>query len=377
MGDAMGDYGMYDTRDLADIEDDSDSGSATIRKVLIMGDAADDAREYAAIEADYDANMYRKPRGPRPTHLPTARERAERELAAAQERLAALDAVADRFGEEPPVGTVITFRKRFPDSNREYSYAALRTKSERVVGGGWFLTGRDGSRPRTWEWLTEFIGDSRFRVIEPPGWSWADDDGKPLPPVKSFFVAQDEAAAFLGATAAAIRLRENATVAPLPGEPEKTPAPGESGYDAAKFEAATRRKYHNPLAPFTLVIKAGQWTVLDRRESDANRQIVATFPADADGVRRADQSVRDRNRAVREDILALRVEPPVGARVRSMDNRHLWAQRMPGGWMRFHGKTMQAVRLSWPTVCRQLSQGGWSSDRIEPGTPDSTEMFDV
>jgi hypothetical protein len=300
MGDAMGDYGMYDTR----------------RRVDRPG-------------------------------LSSERRHIEREMAKLRARVAELDAAADRFGEEPPVGTVITFEKQFPNSIKTYSYAAIRTGPERVAGAGWFLTGRDASQPRTWAWLTDFIGDGPFRVIAP-------ESGK-----SKFFnvmlgdhtfsnmvLAVDEAGkTTLGVDPARPKMTDLARAARKLGlftvAPEEVKRPLE--------------RVANPVAPF-YAIETGDrlsWAVCDSRVAEQPAVVVA-FPADHDGERRARQSAADRNRVVWHSYRAGLEEPPVGARVRSKSNPRLWAVREDNGWTRYNGSVMQCARLRWETARRQL-----------------------
>lgn len=61
------------------------------------------------------------------------------------------EAIADDI-EEPPMGSVVTFKRVW--DNRVYYYAAIRTEI------GWSLTGKAGSRARTWAELQKFAGDA-------------------------------------------------------------------------------------------------------------------------------------------------------------------------------------------------------------------------
>lgn len=58
---------------------------------------------------------------------------------------------------EPPIGTVITFERTW--EGRTYLYAAVRSEP------GWFLTGKAGSRVRTWAELQKFAGDTRIGAM--------------------------------------------------------------------------------------------------------------------------------------------------------------------------------------------------------------------
>lgn len=330
---------------------------------------------------------------------------AQNEMRKAQDRLAELNAAASRFGPEPPVGTVITFTKRFPGSLKTYSYAALRVGPERAVGGGWFLTGRDGKRPQTWAWLCDFIGDGPFRVIEPD-----DSTARFLGGKSKFFnvvvnehmpsdmvLMFDEAGEVLrvGVDPAFGRADELAdliankkialsAVTKRPGDEfpsTKAAAPGEAGYDPDKFANATLAKL---ALPFEAVARSRElvgggkhvtWVVRDRRIfTSRNEGIVAEFPAAKNGEMRARQSAADRNRPIWAEMLTLKSEPPVGARVRSKSTPRRWAVRKADGWMRYNGTVVQGVRLNWDTVRMQLA-GRLSSQWIEPGTHDSTELF--
>lgn len=64
---------------------------------------------------------------------------------------AQLDEIA-AYPDEPGVGSVITFTKRFSGRNK-YDYTAVRT-----TGGLWFCTGQERGG-RTWISLMEFINN--------------------------------------------------------------------------------------------------------------------------------------------------------------------------------------------------------------------------
>lgn len=66
-----------------------------------------------------------------------------------QERLAQLVSMPPEPSDE--TGVVVGFTKTF-GGGREYTYAAVRAGN-----GYWYCTGRQGSPPRTWEQLVEFI----------------------------------------------------------------------------------------------------------------------------------------------------------------------------------------------------------------------------
>lgn len=278
---------------------------------------------------------------PRETALRRAIARNEAELARLE---AERERRAERFGEEPPVGSVITFTKLFSDPAKPYSYAALRTGPERVSGGGWYITGRDGKQPRDWDALCEFIGDNPFRVIPPSGVAGHQVDGGP------FVVMVDEAAAILGAV--------------------------KDGWREAEPKSATERALAK-LHPFIVGREpnGGRWQVIDERlqlQVDAITQkpldIIKTYPANDKGRARAHQSVRDRNKAYRDQVRQLEVEPPVGSRVSSVEDARRWAHRKPDGWTRYNGSHIQGVRLGWESVLRQLGE-------IRPGVGRSYEMI--
>jgi hypothetical protein len=360
-----------------------------------MGDALDD---FMGGRTDWPFPLHGSANRP---GLSSERRHIEREMDKLRARLGELDEAANRFGEEPPVGTVITFKKRFPHkpnttmADKTYSYAAIRTGPERVAGAGWYLTGRDGSQPRTWAWLTDFIGDGPFRVIAPE----FDGGGKASffnvlfddrMPSNLVLIVDETGKTTVGVDPAepgrvtmsdlARATRKLGTFGVAPEDVERPlAAPGESGYDPEKFEAATRAKYaETALEPFwamfveATINSSAAWVVRDRRVTSDSAGpggvVVATFPADDDGKRRALQSVADRNRPVRREMLKLKTEPPVGARVRSVVNRRSWARREPQGWVRYSGTRIQGVRLSWAEVRRQLG-------RIEAGSPDDAALF--
>lgn len=87
-------------------------------------------------------------------------DRAARDLSEAEAR-------ATRFGAEPDLGVVVTFRKtyslpsRSANRNRVYNYAAIRAQN------GWNLTGRE-TGTKTWVELNEFADDATLRVAT--GW---------------------------------------------------------------------------------------------------------------------------------------------------------------------------------------------------------------
>ena len=98
---------------------------------------------------------------------------AKRAAETALRTLTEVMATFERFGDEPGVGEVIRFTKRFIGGSKTYSYAALRTER------GWFTTsrsattaslpvGRNGST--AWEDLIEFIGDGKAWISS----SWTE-----------------------------------------------------------------------------------------------------------------------------------------------------------------------------------------------------------
>jgi hypothetical protein len=330
-----------------------------------MGDMADDARD--AYEDEYLFRTHSRRRELGRPGLSSERRHIAREMKKLMDRAAELDEAANRFGAEPPVGTVVTFQKHFPNSIKTYSYAALRVGPERAVGAGWFLTGRDGAQPRTWEWLTDFIGDGPFRVIAPESgkskfFNVLFDDRTP----SAMVLAVDEAGHILtGVDPVGFR---------TDSEPARNLKPASDDFEAETYA----KKARWALEPFwttfveATVSSSAAWVVRDRRvisdSAGPGGAVVATFPADDDGERRALQSAADRNRLARREMLKLETEPPVGARIRSVTNRRCWARREPQGWVRYNGTTIQGVRLSWPEVRRQLG-------RIEPGDLITTALF--
>lgn len=298
--------------------------------------------------------------------LSSERRHIEREMAKLRARQAELDAAASRFGEEPPVGTVITFQKHFPNSIKTYSYAAIRTGPERVAGAGWFLTGRDASQPRTWAWLTDFIGDGPFRVIMPESISGKAAFFKAMTnrnmPSNMVLVVDETGKATVGVDPATPRepatdwdtalraARKQAVIVDL----VQTKRPGD---EFPSYVAAPGRSNYNPLAPFVAHFDADMWKVLNRSTND---QVVKSYRADEDGERRARQSAVDRNRLAWKSFRGGLNVLPVGSRVRSKANPKLWAVRHNNGWARYNGDVVQGVRLTQDTMLRQLG------DAIEP-----------
>ena len=66
------------------------------------------------------------------------------------------EAIADDI-PEPPMGSVVTFERVW--EGRTYLYAAVRSEP------GWFLTGKAGSRARTWTELQKFAGDTAIGAM--------------------------------------------------------------------------------------------------------------------------------------------------------------------------------------------------------------------
>lgn len=73
----------------------------------------------------------------------------------------------ERWEEEPEVGSVIKFDKTFGRGRtasefsivfQTYTYVAVR------IGDQWFVTGSE-TRPRDWNEMVEFIGDSPAELV--------------------------------------------------------------------------------------------------------------------------------------------------------------------------------------------------------------------
>jgi hypothetical protein len=284
---------------------------------------------------------------------PTPREMAlRRAIARSEAELAELESrreeLADRFGAEPPRGTVIVFFHRYPGSYKSYEFAALRASSY------WYLTGRE-TKEYSWLELCEFIGDAPFRVVSAvdaqPVKTWAMSATGKSTEVSPFLVA-------------AARLARKTGLAVFPDEAASVLG----GPSKSATEQALEK-----LQPFIVGREAhgGQWQVIDERTNafDGTPDIVKTYPGNYEGEQRARQSVRDRNRTYRRAVRRLEVEPPVGSRVTSVDTPHLWARREVNGWSRYNGTTMQAARLGWFKVKVALGE-------VRPGTPHSSELID-
>lgn len=69
---------------------------------------------------------------------------------AAGKALAHLDRLAETYGDEPPIGSVIRWQKVYGDG-KTYSYAAIRTEV------GWFTTGPRAPKGYDWDSLTSWI----------------------------------------------------------------------------------------------------------------------------------------------------------------------------------------------------------------------------
>lgn len=263
----------------------------------------------------------------------TTIDEAQRALEQAQWNLARARARAARFGSEPAVGSVLTFRKHY--GNRSYDYAALRTDA------GWFLTGRE-TEPKTWEELRAFIGENNtFQVAT----EWT---------------VRRDVAALPGQWQA------------LSGGKGKWAGPflGVALDAASQFASWTARPSPEQAAPSKVfrvrpVLELGDGEPVDAAYEvlDPAGEVVATFPADQDGQRRAQQSARDRTRhaATPRAATAQDVEPVMYARIRSVEQPTLWAQRLDYGWIISRGSKVQIVRTHWDRVRNLL--GTW-----EPGS---------
>lgn len=277
----------------------------------------------------------------------TPREEAlRRAIARDQAELAKLETererMAERFGTEPPRGTVITFPHRYPSSHKTYTFAALRGTSY------WYLTGRE-TKEYSWSELCAFIGDAPFRTIPPAAGkaAWMMDPTGIA--ARRVLVLEDEAT----------KLLRSAT------EPK-----------SATERALERLQRFSA----TIVASDGRWIVIDDQiyggggivetdpETGLPNDAVAVFSADHKGEKRARQSARDRNRAYREQVRRLEVEPPVWSRVSSVDDHRKWARRQEDGWVRYSGTAIMAVRLSWDSVKLQLGE-------MRPGTGRSSELI--
>jgi hypothetical protein len=85
-----------------------------------------------------------------------------------QEALEALD----RYPEEPPAGTVISFKKRFSRYGTEYDYAAIRVTGSSDGTGSWYTTGPRSPKGYTWEALCDFMGGPELvpQVLQATRW---------------------------------------------------------------------------------------------------------------------------------------------------------------------------------------------------------------
>lgn len=282
------------------------------------------------------------------------RKRIERDQAA----LAELEIRRERFGAEPAVGTTIVFVKAFDkpsplNGRTRYPYAALRTET------GWYLTGRE-TGAKSWDELTEFIGDGEFVAYDPPakfaewtspfaGLAGIADKLRNFP---KFKVISDP------------RMPTGVLVVMTEGE--------EHDHVHVSVDPAWVKPRRDPLAPFAAMrvpdARPERWQVVRWSDdySDAY-ETVRSFGGGA-GQIHAIQSAAARNAAYQHDVLTLKVEPPVGARVRAKSNHRIWARREPNGWTRYNGTTVQGVRLSFDTVRYQLGP-------MEPGTQHSLDLF--
>ena len=71
--------------------------------------------------------------------------------------------IVERYGEEGPDGTVVSFRRRFPNSLTRYRYAAIR------ANGLWYITGPNSPKGYTWEEFTTWLEEAettKFRVLK-------------------------------------------------------------------------------------------------------------------------------------------------------------------------------------------------------------------
>jgi hypothetical protein len=87
------------------------------------------------------------------------REGAEALAALASKELARISDRDARYGAEPPIGSVIRWRKQFGDG-KTYMYAAIRTEL------GWYTTGPRSPKGYSWETLIEFIDLPRASVSD-------------------------------------------------------------------------------------------------------------------------------------------------------------------------------------------------------------------
>lgn len=96
-----------------------------------------------------------------------SRSGADAMMAAAGEALAHYQRVADKYGEEPPIGSVVRWQKVYK-SGTTYSYAAINTEL------GWYTTGPRSPKAYTWDDLINWVdaGGTEFnfeRIAGPFG----------------------------------------------------------------------------------------------------------------------------------------------------------------------------------------------------------------
>jgi hypothetical protein len=86
------------------------------------------------------------------------RSEAEALAATAARRIAQLDAIEKRYGNDLDDGAVIRFRRVI--GPREYSYAAIRG------GGHWYITGNRSPQHLTWSELTRWFDECGIEGID-------------------------------------------------------------------------------------------------------------------------------------------------------------------------------------------------------------------
>jgi hypothetical protein len=92
------------------------------------------------------------------------RESAEALMAATGRVLAKFDRLTEKYGTEPPMGSVVRWQKVFGDG-KVYSYAAIHTEN------GWYTTGPRSPKRIGWEPLIEWIdaGGTAFNFAQIAG----------------------------------------------------------------------------------------------------------------------------------------------------------------------------------------------------------------
>lgn len=85
-----------------------------------------------------------------------------REVAELEKQIKELSEKRDRLvnNQQPGVGSVVKFTRYL--GRQTYTYAAIRTDA------GWYLTGRDGARKRTWSELLDYAGSDD--IVTQVGW---------------------------------------------------------------------------------------------------------------------------------------------------------------------------------------------------------------